>query len=579
VPALFACEADAASPETEVTVLPTNDFLAGTAKMTVGHGIELSGLVVDGAGKPVAGVAITRNHEWRNPAAELSSEADGRFSIVNLRAGEMILTFQAAGLAAQTRELTLSNQMPELKIEMTSGRVFRGRVVDESGQAIAGASVQMDRVPLGPLEYDWSTTTGEDGRFLWDSAPEGEHPYYITADGFHSMSEPALAADGTDKMITLRKARDGDKTVISGTVRDAVSHAPMREFAVRVKEFNGAVVSNFQMTVSGTNGNYEVGVNPAASVCQIVMAASGHLASEGESLSPADGDQRMDVELTPGIVREVVGKFTVPGYEGTIDWTANRIATLLTVVPPPAIATMDRAAGEKEFEEFLETDKGRAWQRAHRSFDVAIDSIGAFKIEDVPAGTFELRANLRQSGAEGGETIASLATQFTVADSGGAETPMDMGPVAIPLKKILKANDTAPDFEIKTVDGQPLRLADFRGKYVLLDFWATWCGPCVGEMPNLKSTYEAFGGDDRFAMVSLSLDSNPSAPKAFAQKNGIKWTQGFLGNWSEATATKAYGVDAIPAIFLIGPDGKIIERNLRGEEIRAAVARALGNQR
>ncbi len=134
----------------------------------------------------------------------------------------------------------------------------------------------------------------------------------------------------------------------------------------------------------------------------------------------------------------------------------------------------------------------------------------------------------------------------------------------------------APPFEVKTLDGAPLRLADLRGKYVLLDFWATWCGPCVGETPFLKATYKAFGANDRFAMVSLSLDDNPAAPMDFARKNDIKWIQGFLGKWSDSKVTPMYGVEGIPSIFLIGPDGKIIARELRGDGIADAVGKALG---
>jgi hypothetical protein len=98
----------------------------------------------------------------------------------------------------------------------------------------------------------------------------------------------------------------------------------------------------------------------------------------------------------------------------------------------------------------------------------------------------------------------------------------------------------------------------------------------VGETPFLKATYKAFGANDHFAMISLSLDDNPAAPIDFANKNDIKWIQGFLGKWSESKVTPLYGVEGIPSIFLIGPDGKIVARELRGAAIKEAVGNALG---
>jgi peroxiredoxin len=136
--------------------------------------------------------------------------------------------------------------------------------------------------------------------------------------------------------------------------------------------------------------------------------------------------------------------------------------------------------------------------------------------------------------------------------------------------------DRAPAFETVTVDGRPLRLADYLGKYVLLDFWATWCRPCIQEHPYLKATYDAFGQDDRFVMISLSLDTEPAAPKEYAEKNGLKWIQGFLGDRSKTPVPGQFGAWGIPQILLIGPDGRILAKNLRGEEIKKAVARALG---
>jgi peroxiredoxin len=140
----------------------------------------------------------------------------------------------------------------------------------------------------------------------------------------------------------------------------------------------------------------------------------------------------------------------------------------------------------------------------------------------------------------------------------------------------LEIGDPAPPLSAKTFEDKPLKLEDFRGKYVLLDFWATWCTPCLAEMPDLKGVYQEFSKDERFVMIGLSLDEEIDAPRKLVKERHIPWVQVFLGSGSESPVARDYGVEAIPATFLIGPDGKLIAKGLRGEQIREAVARALG---
>jgi peroxiredoxin len=135
----------------------------------------------------------------------------------------------------------------------------------------------------------------------------------------------------------------------------------------------------------------------------------------------------------------------------------------------------------------------------------------------------------------------------------------------------------AMDFKENDTLGRPVSLSSFRGKYVLLDFWASWCGPCRMENPNVVKVYEEFHGKG-FDILGVSLDKSADKAKWLKaiQDDRLSWTQvSDLGFWNNAAA-KEYGVTAIPMNFLIDPRGKIIGRNLRGEDLEKKLGELFG---
>ncbi len=136
-------------------------------------------------------------------------------------------------------------------------------------------------------------------------------------------------------------------------------------------------------------------------------------------------------------------------------------------------------------------------------------------------------------------------------------------PTKIEGRKRSVIGATAPDFTMNDVNKKPVTLSDYKGKYVLLDFWASWCVPCRKDNPFLKAAYEKFK-DKNFTIISVSVDQDSKSWKQAITKDQLHWTH-ISDLKSPNKVAELYGVQPIPDNFLIDPQGKIIERGLHGE--------------
>ncbi|MCC6580606.1 MAG: carboxypeptidase regulatory-like domain-containing protein [Phycisphaeraceae bacterium] len=574
--------------------------------------LKISGKVTDAeTGQPVPRFNVVRGMQWnsQNPPHwerhNVVAATDGLYEITHSYPyPSHLVRIEAEGYApAVSRAIQSDEGEVTVDFALKPAKPTPLTVVNADGQPVSGAKVyiatpgrylsvnQPDNREYQPL------ITDEQGQF---KLPSQDQPYTLVAVhdmGYSEVMDTKLELDY--RMVLQAWSR------IEGTLRvgdkpgknekmhywhqqDPKEQATRQQRQINI-HYDADVMTNDQ-------GHFAFDRIPAGRG-QVSRYITLGLRSWGGAIS-------LNVQTTPGQTatieiggtgQPVIGKLAVPAdYTKPVEWgnghhsvstRFNRESPAL----PDNFAQMSNEEKQQWYVKWLASEIGQLFQTRQRQqeleqrhYNFMIQPDGSFRIEDVAPGTYDLNVQLHEppinSRCGWGDLIGRIHHTFTVptTDMAYNPQPLDLGTLTLVIPKTVKVGQDAPDFTVPTLDGQTFKLSDQRGKVVLIDFWATWCGPCVSEMPHLKAVHERFGKDERFVLVSLSLDAKQEQPKAFTEKQGYTWTQGFLGQTMGQAGTSAdYGVEGIPALFLIGADGKLIAKGLRGDAIAPAIEAAL----
>jgi beta-lactamase regulating signal transducer with metallopeptidase domain/peroxiredoxin len=569
--------------------------------------VKVSGSVVDDTtNQPLLRFRVLRG--WTSPGREAPVwERDGNSPAISGQDGKFELTeatdqdgyairIEADGYQpADSKVFHKEDGHPALAFRMKKAADISRTLVTPDGRPLAGADVlvvtgsSQIEVKDGSVNdagtFTARTQADSAGRFRLPPQGSDFRLMIIHKDGCAELASGDAGGAGPIFVKPWARVEGaawvGTKPAAGRTVIALLDRDNAREsFRVRLSS---------ESTVAA-DGSYRIDRIPPGTVdvCFIVpLGHSGTMSSYGYA-------ERTPIHLAAGETahvnlggkgRPVIGRVVMPpSIAGQIDWAFSNceISTRLHLpgrVLPPHWDQMDakgKADWDQQWQHSPEVVRYGLELKGSRRYPFKLEPDGSFRVDDVQAGTYELQVQARDDSMPR-QVIAAGTQEFTIdaTPEGRSDQPLDLGSIGVVANHAPKLGENAPAFDVPGVDGKQIRLADLRGKYVLVDFWATWCGPCVAETPFLKSTWAAFGADPRFAMLSLSLDEKPDAPRQFAANQQIAWPQGFLGPWSQTEVPNEWGVEGIPSIFLIGPDGAILARNLRGDAIKAAVAQRL----
>jgi thiol-disulfide isomerase/thioredoxin len=242
----------------------------------------------------------------------------------------------------------------------------------------------------------------------------------------------------------------------------------------------------------------------------------------------------------------------------------------LRVIRPQLIqpANWDALSAEEKAKitaAFRESDVYKAYMAKPQEYAVTVAPDGAFRAADVPAGNyildFYLLARSKEDPSYFGLTAeAAMSVAVPEIPGGKSDEPLDVGSLEMRPVGKPKAGDPAPAFEMAMYDGTRTSMAALKGKYVLIDFWATWCGPSIAQMPHLAELQKSLAADPRFVLLSVSTDDRIDEPRAYLKAHPMPWMQAWSGTLDASPARLAFGVAGIRSLWLIGPDGRVLMR-------------------
>jgi peroxiredoxin len=526
------------------------------------------------------------------PEGKFREEFDTRF-----RPGaELVVRVEKGGYICEViGPIVVGQEREPLVIRMTKAENWTGVVTDTRGRKIRKATVawvgkgriarvERCRIDKNPVYHpERIVKTNKKGKF-------GLVP-------FRGPGKILIVHESGYKIIDIQEFKSGSTIVltpwaqIKGKVRcgNKTEHGAHIGLVLmdpaELEDRLDVVRIHFKVgTSSHTDGTFTLDYVPSMPVMAIRNNSHG-VYFHPQATEPG---QTYEIKIGGGD-HAVAGKLDLPGLGGKDSVTGQPIKAkniILRAYPkdmkalaPPSLLNQDWWQELVSKVEAGKLDRFTDWLLPRYIGEVQAD--GTFRIDNLEPGEYALFVDAhapqppRTCGM--GLLLAQGRTSFTIPDKPSGQA-IALPALAMKMIPHPEVGYVAPSVEGKNIaNDEPFKLASLRGKYVLLDFWATWCVPCKAESLALKKTWEKYKQDDRLEIVGLNLDWRVNTARKYVKKHQLPWTQVNVGNWGPANpVTKAYGVAGIPSLWLIGPDGKIIDKDLRGEEVTEALAKVLG---
>ncbi len=506
---------------------------------------RISGRVLDTSDNPIANAVVVisddSSEDRRLSPQIVTTDANGKFEGWQVSGPKATFEVAAEGYAQIVREV--ENAIEEqVVISLKKGKTFRGRVVDELGTPIAWARVGLGPPPdpekkvytLPALPFQRNTYTDASGLFTLNDVAEG-HIWVNHPETGMVNQEVMPAEDVTDIRIERLRLYS-----VSGVV--SLTGVPVERLRVSTTSFTGAK-SRPQVGRPDANGAYrQEGLEPG----------KYHIAVLAPEKEERDGRTIAIHRNVQSQVLVIKDRDVTLNFEPLGDARITGVATYKGQ-PVSDVAISIHTIGDDP-ENFVSLNGKKT------------NKEGRFELRGLPSARITISFRKMERLVLGGKRWSKVDR----IDLTNKKELSYIAELEMEERPTLSLGDMAPEFEAKQLDGSTFRLADYRGKKaVLIDFWATWCPPCVDEIPTIKKIAETYR-DQGLEVVGVSLDREEKALRDFVKQEKLSYVQVFEKEKTRVIS-KSYGVWGMPSVFLIDKDGVINAIKLRGTRTEAAV--------
>lgn len=590
----------------------------------------LTGQLVDADGRPIANRGIYLHGDQIYPPGHsythVRTRSDGTFGpctvpctsfhlscpelrlapndeITFARAGNWRLTLKRPQTGSQTAQLLVEDLQgptdgspnPSSTVSQATAVGLSGRVVDPNGAPVAGAQVawidaersvsitdgRLMEPRFGDRGKGPIIETDERGYFRFEEEPNDGFSLLAAHDaGFALVGSEQFARD---RVVRLQRWGRIEGRVAEGRepLEDNIwmGGLPNSTWFEHRRDYRYETLCDAQGRFTFKRvppGWFEVGY----------LTRMGDSVSSHTSRTPILVESGRTATMTlGGEGRPVIGRFVPPpDWEGPIYFGAG-FRALDTVRPdPPRPADYDQMTQREQqrwLKRWYETPEAREYRDAlwhdldQRHYTFRIRDDGTFRIEDVIPGKYNFTVWLEERLSGGGpEEFGGYSGTIEVPpmDQAYSDESLDVGDLVLKLRRPLHVGDLAPLFEAQTLDGKDIRLADYRGRFVLLSFWHPASHP---ELDRLKELHATYGRTGRLQIIGLGGSDTLDEVKKFVAEQAVLWPQIYFGQaWDQGIAQQ-YGLSGLPCILLIDPEGKIVATWLREQKLTDTVREAL----